>query len=114
MVKQRDLDRLRHMLEAAQKLVDYSHGKSLSEIQGDELLSLALLRLLEVFGEAARCMSEPLQKRHPEVPWVEIIGTRAWVAHGYMDIDMRIVYSVLLNDLPPLITRLPAIIKDES
>ena len=114
MVKQRDLDRLRHMLEAAKKLVDYSHGKSLSDIQGDELLCLALLRLLEVFGEAARCTSEALQKRHPEVPWDEIIGTRTWVAHGYMDIDLRIVYSVLRNDLPPLIERLPVIIKSES
>jgi len=102
------------MLDAAQKIVDYSSGKSLDEIQADELLSLALIRLLEVFGEAARCTSEALQKRHPEVPWAEIIGTRAWVAHGYMDIDMRIVYSVLVNDLPPLIARLPTIIADES
>ena len=102
------------MLEAAQKIVDYSSGKSLDEIQADELLSLALIRLLEVFGEAARCTSETLQKRHPEIPWAEIIGTRAWVAHGYMDIDMRIVYSVLVNDLPPLIARLPGIIDAEG
>ncbi len=102
------------MLEAAQKIVAYSGGKRIDEIQSDELLSLALIRLLEVFGEAARCTSETLQKRHPEIPWTEIIGTRAWVAHGYMDIDMRIVYNVLVNDLPPLIARLPTIIDVEN
>jgi uncharacterized protein with HEPN domain len=114
MAKPRDIDRLHHMLDSAKRAVEYSQNKSLEEIQSNELLSLALIRLLEVFGEAARCTSESLQKRHPEIPWAEIIGTRAWVAHGYMDIDMRIVYNVMMNDLPPLIVLLPGIIDAES
>lgn len=114
MAKPRDIDRLHHMLEAAHKAVEYSRGKSLAEIQADELLSLALVRLLEMFGEAARCTSRELQERHPDIPWTPIIGTRTWVAHGYMDIDMRILYNVLTQDLPPMLERLQAAIRQEE
>ena len=114
MAKSHDIDRLHHMLDSAKKAVEYSQNKSLEEIKSNELLSLALIRLLEVFGEAAKCTSKDLQQRHPGIPWVEIIGTRAWVAHGYMDIDMHIVYNVLAHDLPPLVEKLQRVIEAEE
>jgi uncharacterized protein with HEPN domain len=112
--KPRDIDRLHRMLEAAQKAVAYSQGKLRAEIQADEILTLALIRLLEVVGEAARCTTEALQARHPAIPWPEIIGMRTWVAHGYMDIDLTIIYGVLTQDLPPLINQLPTAIAQET
>ena len=114
MTEARDSDRLFHMLEAARKAVAFSHGKSLREIQEDEILSLALLRLVEVFGEAARCISIASQRRHPDIPWTDIIGTRTWMAHGYMNIDMHIVYNIIARDFPLLIPELERMIEIET
>lgn len=102
------------MLDAAQETVGFCRGKSLDDVQNDRLLCLALVRLLEVLGEAARSTSGPLQARYPEIPWKQIIGTRDRVAHGYLDIDMGIVYAIVILDLPPLIAHLERAIIRES
>jgi uncharacterized protein with HEPN domain len=114
MAKPDNLARLHHMLDAAQKAVEFSREKSLEEMRRDELLSLALVRLLEILGEAARGTTMSLQEHYPEIPWKEIISTRDRVAHGYLDIDMSIVYSIVTNDLPPLIAHLQRIIAQEG
>ncbi|MBM3154073.1 MAG: DUF86 domain-containing protein [Chloroflexi bacterium] len=114
MARPDNLARLHHMLDAAQKAVEFSRGKSLEEMRHDELLCLALVRLLEILGEAARGTAMSLQERYPEIPWREIISTRDRVAHGYLDIDMSIVYSIVAKDLPPLITHLERIVAQES
>ncbi len=114
MAKPDNLARLHHMLDATRKTVAYTRGKSLAEIQGNELLSLALVRLLEILGEAARGTTRSLQEGHTEIPWKEIISTRDRVAHGYLDIDMSIVYAIATTDLPPLIGKLERLIAEQS
>ena len=71
-----DLIRLRHMLDAAKKAVGFAKGKFETDFSKDEKLALALVRLLEIVGEAARNVSNDIRKSHPEIPWKEISGTR--------------------------------------
>lgn len=67
--------RLRHMLEYARKALLFPKGKTRSDVEQDEQLMLALVRIVEVIGEAASRTSRDLQERTPLIPWADIIGT---------------------------------------
>ena len=98
--------RLQHMLDAAQKAVTYAHGKSRRDLETDELLALALVRLLEILGEAAKNVSSSTKSAAPEIPWQQLAGTRDRLIHGYFAIDLDVLWIILTRDLPPLIAAL--------
>ena len=106
MPKREDAVRLRHMLDATQKAQQFIKGRTRAEIERDETLTLALVRLLEIIGEAAKSVSPETRQRYPDIPWKEITGTRDRLIHGYFDVDWNILWQILTVDLPPLITTL--------
>ena len=79
-----------------------SRGKSRDDIAHDEALSLALIHLLQVIGEAARRVSQEFTDLHPEIPWRAIVGMRHKVVHDYVSVDLDVVWSVVAQDLAPL------------
>jgi uncharacterized protein with HEPN domain len=101
-----DLVRVRHMLDAAREAVALSRGKGPKALARDRVLSLALVRLLEVVGEAAGRVSEGTKVAHPEVPWSQIVGLRNRLIHGYDSVDLEILWRILSDDLPGLIVAL--------
>ena len=105
---------LLHALEAAEKAVDYTIDKEREAIYEDEMLALALVRLLEIVGEAANYVSTEFQSKHPEIPWTHMIGMRNRLIHGYFDINYTIVWKTITEDLPPLIDKLRDLIKKEE
>ena len=107
----KDEDRLRHMLDAAETVLKFTAEKKRSDLDTDEKLALALVRLLEVIGEAARHVSEETCRRFPEIPWKEIAGTRDRLVHGNFDVDLEIVWQITTGDLPPLIRELKKTLK---
>ena len=107
----KDEDRLRHMLDAAETVLKFTAKKKRSDLDTDEKLALALVRLLEVIGEAARHVSEETRRRFPDIPWKEIAGTRDRLVHGYFDVDLEIVWQITTRDLPPLIKELKKTLK---
>jgi len=109
-----DLVRLRHMLDAAEKAKGFAEDRNRANLDSDEIFALALVRLLEIIGEAARGVSVGFRERHPEIPWAEIAGTRDRLIHGYFDVDLDIVWGIVTRDLPPLIAQLEEIIKEEG
>ena len=114
MADTRDIVRLREMADAARKAVRFAEGRTRADLDSDELLSLALVRLLEIVGEAARGVSEALRHRQPTVPWSQITGTRDRLIHGYFNVDLDIVWAIIQKDLPSLIADLNRIISAES
>ena len=98
------------MLDAAQKARYYIHDHTRSDLESDELLSLALVRLLEIVGEAATHVSPDVRTTYPSIPWQPIADTRNRLIHGYFDVDMDIVWAILQDDLPPLIAELEMIV----
>jgi uncharacterized protein with HEPN domain len=106
MPRRDDVVRLRHMLDAAQKAQQLIKGRSRAEIERDETLTLALVRLLEIIGEAAKNVSPETRQRRQEIPWKEIAGTRDRLIHGYFDVDWNVLWDILSADLPPLISAL--------
>jgi uncharacterized protein with HEPN domain len=109
-----DTVRLRHMLDYARKVVRFTKGRSRADLDADEMLAMATIHSIEIIGEAVRAISEELRQRYPEIPWDSISGTRNRLAHGYIDVDLDIIWTIVTKDLPPLIKELRRILKEES
>ena len=102
-----DVIRLRHLREAAQKAIDFSSRRTRQSLDDDELLRLALTKLVEIVGEAAKQVSEPTRTAHPEVPWSAAARMRDRLIHHYFDIDLDILWVTVTADLPELLMVLP-------
>ena len=104
-----DPTRLGHILDAAREAVAFTQGRTRQDLDADRQLNLALVRLLEVIGEAARGISADFRQRHPQLPWKKMIGMRDRLAHGYFDINLDVVWQTVTVDLPSLIAQLQQI-----
>jgi len=106
MLSPEDATRLGHMLEAAEKAVAFARNRTRADLDSDEQLTLALTRLLEIVGEAAAAVAEPVRSEHTQIPWRAMIGTRNRLIHGYFDVDKDIVWKIVSHDLPHLVAEL--------
>lgn len=106
MSRHEDRIRLLHMLGHAQELAAMAAGRARDDLDADRQFNLAVVRLLEIVGEAATRVTPEGQARLPKIPWVEITGLRNRVVHGYDRVDFDVVWATLIDDLPPLIRRL--------
>ena len=95
--------RLRHMLDYAREAAAMAEGKTQSDLHSDRQLNLALVRLLEVIGEAASRVPKEERDRIPDIPWPEIVSLRNRLIHGYDTVDFDVLWEILTQDLPPLI-----------
>ena len=109
-----DLIRMRHMLDAAQKAMAFAEGKSRTDLAQDSMLAYAVVRAVEIIGEAASKISRDSQERHNEIPWRQIIGIRHRLIHGYDDINFDILWETVTIALPPFVRTLERIIGSES
>ncbi|MDD5189532.1 MAG: DUF86 domain-containing protein [Dehalococcoidales bacterium] len=106
-----DVVRLHHMLEYAQKAAQFTRGRNRADLDENEMLSLAVIHLIFLIGEAAYGVNETTQEKHPEIPWKLITGTRNRLAHGYIDVDLDIIWAIVKKDLPGLIRKLKKILQ---
>ena len=106
-----DLIRLRHMLDYAQKAVQFTRGHNRADLDNNEMLALAVIHLIEIIGEASKSVSEEFRDKYPEIPWDAIGGTRNRLAHGYIDVDLDIIWTIVKKDLPGLIRKIKSIVK---
>jgi uncharacterized protein with HEPN domain len=102
------------MIDYAQKALQFTHGKNRTDLDTNEMLSLSIVHLIEIIGEAAKNVSTGLRERHPEVPWELIYGTRNRLAHGYIDVDLDIIWTIVTKELTPLVKNLKRILKEET
>ena len=98
--------RLRHMLDAAREAVSFIQGKSRSRLEMDRELTLALVKCIEIVGEAANRVTKKRRYELQEIPWPYIISMRNRLIHAYFDIDLDILWNTVTLDLPPLIAEL--------
>ncbi len=97
-----DIIRLRHMLDAAKKAVEFTKGKKEIDMVKDEQLSLAIVRNLEVIGEAVKHIPQEIRDSKPEIEWRKIGALRDILAHEYFGVDLEIIWDVISNKLPSL------------
>jgi len=113
MTQRDDRVRLRHMLDYSRKAVAMIEGRAREDLDRDEMLCLALTRVVEIIGEAATRVSQAGQQRHGQIPWPEIIGLRNRLVHGYDAVDVNILWDIVEQDLVLLIEALEGILDEE-
>ena len=104
MTRHDDEIRLRHMLDHAREAIAVTAGRSRSDLDTDRLLELALVRLVEIIGEAAARVTADFQSTHGQIPWPQVIAMRNRLVHGYDEVDFDILWDTIQDDLPPLVT----------
>jgi uncharacterized protein with HEPN domain len=102
---------LRQILSHAREAVEIAYGKTRSDLDTDRLLNLALTRLLEIMGEAANRVPDETRSKYPDLPWLQMIGARNRLIHGYDSVDFDILWAIIRNDLPVLIAQLEKILE---
>lgn len=111
MPQHKDKVRLRHMLDHAREAVAMVHGRTRADLNADRKLNLALVRLLEIVGEAAARTPENERALYPDILWPEIVSLRNRLIHGYDSVDFDILWNIITKDLPPLIRTLELLIQ---
>jgi uncharacterized protein with HEPN domain len=94
------------MLDAAREAVQMAQGKARADLDTDRLLNLSLVRLLEIVGEAASRVPASERAQYSGIPWLQIVGLRNRLIHGYDNVDFDILWEIVSQDLPPLIAEL--------
>jgi uncharacterized protein with HEPN domain len=110
----RDRQYLQDILNAGRLALEYVSGKSREEFMGDVQCQDAVIRRLEVLGEAARRVSPEFSETRPELPWSKMVSMRNFLIHEYDDVDFAIVWETVKNDLPPLIAALEEILSEPA
>jgi uncharacterized protein with HEPN domain len=113
-MQQDDAIRLRHMLDAANEIMSFARGRTRADLNIDRQLVLALVKDIEIIGEAAYQVSSSTRSSLPEIPWQDIIGMRHRLVHAYFDINLDVLWRTVTDDLPPLIAALRRVIPDQG
>ena len=102
----RDEIGLRHMLDACREAESFAQNRFREDLNCDRQLVLALIKDIEIVGEAATQVSEPPRTVLRQIPWDRIVGMRNRLAHAYFDINLDVVWNTVREDLPGLIAQL--------
>jgi uncharacterized protein with HEPN domain len=112
MSKLDDLTRLKHIRDAATEALSFTENRTREELDSDRMLSLALVRLIEIIGEAGNHVSEDCQNNYYKIPWRQIVGMRNRIIHAYFDVDLDIIWQVITQDLESLFIEVNKAITD--
>lgn len=107
---ERDAAYLWDMLDAAKTVRQFVEGVKFHQYQKDKKLQMAIERVVEIIGEAARHISKVFQEKHPKIPWKGIIGQRHILAHEYGEIKLERMWIVAAERIPELIKLLETLL----
>lgn len=93
---------IHHILLSIDRILEFTDGKSWEDFSKSYLLQDAVIRNLEIIGEASKKVSEAFKKDHPEIAWKKMAGMRDRLIHDYMGVDIAAVWAVVVEILPNL------------
>lgn len=97
------------MIDFAEKVIAYTDGLDQATFAAGGLNYDATVRNLELIGEAATHIPEAVRAENPQIPWRQVIATRNCLIHGYLGIDNDTLWSIVQDDIPPLLDKLVAL-----
>jgi uncharacterized protein with HEPN domain len=98
------------MLDAGRDALDFARHETRASLAKDRKLEFALVKAIEIVGEAASRISQECRADFPQIPWNNIIGMRNRLIHAYYDINLDILWQTITEDLPPLVAELERIL----
>ncbi len=102
MSKKGDLIFIEHILESINAIKDFSKGLTKEKLILSRLKQSAIVREIEIIGEAVKNISQNLKNKYKDIRWKEIVGTRDKMIHHYFGVDLDIVFGIIKNDLQVL------------
>lgn len=105
---------LEDMVAAIEKIERYTHGQTLNDFNADEKTIDAVVRNLEIIGEAVRQIPPAFKEAHKNIEWHQIAGLRNRIVHDYFGIDLEMIWYIVTSDLPGLLQNILSISMDQS
>ncbi|MBD3255278.1 MAG: DUF86 domain-containing protein [Candidatus Lokiarchaeota archaeon] len=93
---------LHHILDSILRIERFTEDVDQNEFNDSELIQSAVIRQIEIIGEATKHISKELKNEYTYVPWNDIAGMRDKLIHGYLGVDIEIVWDTLKKDIPQL------------
>ena len=108
----RDKGRLYDIVDYASKALQIIEGHSLESFVNDIAVYFAVMKCMEIVGEATYMLTKDFKAEHPDIPWEEIQGLRHILVHGYEQIKPKILYDTTINDLPSYLDQTKCFLND--
>ncbi|ONN27352.1 hypothetical protein XJ44_04230 [Thermosipho affectus] len=106
-----DIVYLKHILDSMEAILDFVHGKTYNEFLKNRMMWSAVIREMEVIGEATKNLSHKFREKYPEIPWRKMAGMRDVLIHGYFKTDLEAVWKTAVEDIPILKPKIERIIR---
>lgn len=110
----RDKERLQHILEAINRIIRYTSNKTYDDLVNDDMMYYAVVKNIEIIGEAANMLTQQFITTHPQTPWKQVKGMRNYIVHEYFQIDDTVVWGVVTKNLPLLKDEITKYIKETN
>ena len=109
----RDKSRLEHILKSIDYIIDFSKGIDFEDFKKDIKSQFAIIKNIEIIGEASYKLSNEFRELHPEVPWRRIINSRHVLVHGYYQIRLEVIWDIILKEIHPLREKIQQLYDEE-
>ena len=113
MTRHDDRIRLQHMLDYDREAVSMIQGRKREDLDCERMLELSLIRLIELVGEAAARVSSEGREENSTIPWLQVVGMRNRLIHGYDQVDLDILWDTIEVDMPSLIEELERLLESQ-
>lgn len=110
----KDRERLEHILSAIDRVLRYTKGITYEELVSNDMMYYAVVKNIEIMGEAANMLTNEFVSAHPETPWKQVRGMRNYIVHEYFQIDDVVVWDVVSNNLPTLRRQIESYIAEKN
>ena len=102
---------VKHIDESIDRILSFSKGIDKAGFMKDEMLQSAVIRQIEIIGEAVKNLPKEFCERYPDIPWSKIAKTRDKMAHHYFGVDLDLVYGIIRKEIPKIKTQIKRILK---
>ncbi|MCK9522434.1 MAG: DUF86 domain-containing protein [Proteobacteria bacterium] len=113
-MRNEDAVRLHHMMDAGTEALRFMNGRTREDLDHDRQLEWALIKAIEIIGEAAGQVSDATKAELPNIPWRNIVGMRNRLVHAYFDVNLDILWKTVVEALPPIVAALKQILPKDT